>query len=225
VTNASHAGQSLGAFVLDALDERETAEIKDHLRVCADCRTEYDRLVGLRVLLRTVPQEAWTSPPRPSELGLVRLLARMRDERDRARRRTLGWAATVGVAAASLTGLVTLVGIQHTADAPSAQPGVHATPTSQLTGTNHARGINGQINVIPTAWGTKLNVELTGVAPGLKCRLLVIDTNGHRWVAGSWAITSTNAFYWSGAVALPPSQIARVDVATTRGGTKLLTLI
>lgn len=223
MTDASHARQSLGAFVLDALDERETAEIRDHLRICADCRTEYDRLVGLRALLRTVPKEAWTSPPRPSELGLVRLLARMRNERARARRRMLSWAATVGVAAASLTGLVALVGIQRTADPPSAQPGVYAGRTSQLTGTNKTRGINGQINVIPTAWGTKLNVELTGVAPGLKCRLLVIDTHGHRWVAGSWAITSAGAFYWSGAVALPDSQIARVDVATTRG-TKLLTL-
>jgi anti-sigma factor RsiW len=224
VTEASHPIEELGALVLGALDSAETAQVREHLAGCPRCRAELDRLSGLPALLRAVPAQAWTTPPRPSELGLVRLLSRMRAERAQARRRSLGWATVLGAAAASVVALAVVIGV-HPGSAPvTASPTVHATTSRwRLSGANPARHITGRATVLPVAWGSKLAVELSGVPRGLQCELVVVDRSGHRWDAGSWTVTYAGAVYWSGGVAIGERRISHLEVVTTHGA-RLLTL-
>ena len=214
-----HPREAIGAHVLGALDAEEAADLRLHLTGCRECRVEYDRLSRLPDVLALVPEEAWTSPPRPSELGLQRLLSRMHAERRTARRRLVGGAVAAGVAAAAAVGVGVLIGTLGAGDPASTQAGgVQTTAGSwQLDGHNPALDISGEITVVPVRWGSQLNVTLDGVKPGQRCRLVVVDEHGRRWDGGSWTVSYGGHFYWSGGVAIADDRIARVNVVTARG--------
>ncbi len=54
----------LGAFVLGGLSDEDVAEFRNHLRSCAQCRLELDRVAGLPRVLEVVrPSEpGWLTP-------------------------------------------------------------------------------------------------------------------------------------------------------------------
>ena len=54
-TGCQHVRQSLGIYVLGAIDPAERAEVDAHLTGCADCRQELAGLAGLPALLGRVP--------------------------------------------------------------------------------------------------------------------------------------------------------------------------
>ena len=220
-----HPREAIGALVLGALDAEEAADVRLHLGGCRVCRAEHDRLSRLPDLLAVVPEEAWTSPPRPSELGLQRLLSRMRAERRTTRRRLVGGAVAAGVAAAAAVSVGVLIGTLGAGDAGSPQAGGVQTTARpwQLNGHNAALDVSGEITVVPVRWGSQLNVTLDGVKPGQRCRLVVVDDRGRRWDGGSWTVSYRDHFYWSGGVAVADDRIARVNVVTA-GGRRLLSL-
>ena len=220
MSDDAHPQTQLGAFVLGALDPGEAAHVREHVAACEKCQEECDRLSGAARLLTSVPPQAWAQDEaKPSELGLAAMLARMRAERKKTHRRTAATSMALGAAAASavVAGAWGLTA-QNTAP-PAAGPVVRTTvaPSFTLAGSGPARGVHGHVDVVPVAWGTRLDVELDGVQRGLRCRLVVLDRSGRRWNAGSWTVAYQGSFYWSGAVAIPQDRIAAVEVVTTDG--------
>jgi hypothetical protein len=232
VSQTTHPGEAIGPFVLGALEAEEEAEVRRHVAGCPACRREYDQLAGLPALLATMPEEGWTCPPKPSELGLQRLLARVRSERVIARRRVARRGVAAGVAAAAVAAIAVLAGVLGLADRDSPQAGPGPSPTAAtwgLQGRNAALGISGRVTVVPVEWGSRLDVSLAGVKPGQRCRLVVLDVHGRRWDGGSWTVAygsdgyDSGQFSWSGSVAIADDHIEQVEVVTT-GGRRLLTL-
>jgi Putative zinc-finger len=229
VSSHTELRESLGAYVLDALDPDESTLVRDHLRDCPDCRVEYDRLADLPDVLRLVPEMAWRDEA-PPELTLARLLDRVRTEREleqRGTRRRL-WLATAaaGAVAAAVVGVAGVVWT-HSGDDGAAIAGSRPNPTAPtrtLEGTSSNGSIHGRVEVVPVGWGSRLDVELDGVAPGSWCELQVVDTSGHHWDGGSWWVPDTpKALYWSGGVALTADDIAEVNVLAENGA-RLLSL-
>ncbi|MBO0776702.1 MAG: zf-HC2 domain-containing protein, partial [Actinobacteria bacterium] len=96
--------QSLGVYVVGAIDPAERATVDAHLGGCPECREELASLAGLPALLHRVPvaearrlaaegATAGLGPP-PEEL-LPSLLDRVAGLRRARRRRTLAVAAAV----------------------------------------------------------------------------------------------------------------------------------
>ncbi len=218
--------ESLGAYVLGALDPDESTLVRDHLRDCSDCRVEYDRLAGLPDVLRLVPEQAWRDEA-PPELTLARLLERVRAERAQARRgaRRRLWLAT-GAAAAAAAAVVGVVGVvwTHTGDdGTSVTSSNPATSSLTLEGTSPNGAVHGRVEAVSVGWGTRLDVELDGVAPGSWCKLQVVDDSGRRYDGGSWWVPDAPKLHWSGGVALAGDDIAEINVLT-ENGSRLLTL-
>ena len=55
MTGCQHVRQSLGVYVLGAIDPVERARVDTHLVGCLDCREELAGLAGLPALLGRVP--------------------------------------------------------------------------------------------------------------------------------------------------------------------------
>ena len=222
-----HPGEALGAFVLGALDEAEAAQVRAHLAGCPGCRAEQERLADTSGLLAVVPAEAWTDTAQPSELGLRRLLGQVRAERGRRRNRlrTMSLAAAAVALTVAAGGVLWGLNASNPSGGPAtAGPVVQTTATPwRLSASNRARGVSGQVDIVPVGWGSRLDVELKGVPQGSRCRLVVIDKSGTRWDAGSWKVSYGGVFHWSGGVAVGDRRIAAVEVRTT-GGKRLLRL-
>src|SRR5215469_18465526 len=102
--------QSLGVYVLGAIDPAERAQVDEHLATCADCREELASLAGLPALLRRVPmaeaerlavadQADSATDEKPPDHLLPALLARTTQARRVRRWRELAAAAAVAVLA------------------------------------------------------------------------------------------------------------------------------
>ncbi|WP_067181654.1 anti-sigma factor family protein [Microtetraspora niveoalba] len=89
---------SLGAYVLGALDDEETAQVEAHLDECPDCPAELAELSGLPPFLARVSEEDIRHAAEPPREVLDRLLAAT-VRRRRLSRAMLGLAASVVVAA------------------------------------------------------------------------------------------------------------------------------
>ncbi len=216
--------ESLGAYVLGALDTAETAEVTAHLHTCDSCRLDYDRLAGLPNALAMVPAEAWEPAP-PSDLLLGRLLTRLSTEQDadrRAQRRRLVAGSVAAAIAAAIIGGGSVAWLRNASDSSVANPDTVQTAASwRLSGRSADGDVWGSVTVIPVAWGSRMELRLDGVHAGQKCSLVVTDTSGKVWDGGSWRVSYTNDFSWTGGVALADSDIAEVKVVADNGDTLL----
>ncbi|WP_020578143.1 zf-HC2 domain-containing protein [Actinopolymorpha alba] len=210
---------ALGAYVLRALEESEAADVRDHLAGCAGCRAAYDDIAGVPALLSALnPDEVSHGLPSPSETGLHHLLARVRQERARERRRH--WRNAL-VAAALVAVAVGGTGWAAGRWLPPREPVVQATPapTPRLTGVpvqwsvvDPATKVNATVIMSPLAWGTKVDIVVRGVKQGDVCSLVVYDRSGRRWDGGSWRVAYARGVRWSGGVAVATDQVARVEI-------------
>jgi anti-sigma factor RsiW len=233
MTSCLHVRQSLGVYVVGAIDPAERAMVDRHLAGCPDCREELAGLAGLPALLGRVPlEEAAQIAGFPSERTgpghrpdvsppgaetLTPLLARVAQRRRVSRWRNLAAAAAVAlIAAGSAAGAVQL------AQPPSGHPPVgtvvhwdraHATtPGTNVTADVRYRG---------QPWGTQLVAQVSGVKPGTTCQLWVMGAHGQKWLAGSWTVAGgwQNDSY-SESVATPVSAVHGFQV--TSGATVLV---
>lgn len=194
-----HVRQSLGVYVLGAIDPAERSVVDAHLTSCPDCREELAGLAGLPALLGRVPIEeagkiAWSDSPerelpggypdgeRPGEEILTPLLARVAH-----RRRVSRWRNLASVAAAALIAAGAALGAVRLASPPPAGPvaALHwenaqtANPRAQL-----------DVRYAGMPWGTRLDVKVSGIAAGTTCELWVVSRDGTWWPAGGWTVTS-----------------------------------
>jgi Putative zinc-finger len=221
--------EQLGAYVLGALDERETAELAAHIEGCPICRRELTELESVRDLLGDLPPEAMLDgPPEDGELLLQRTLWQVRREaRSYSRRRPL-LAAAAAVLAAALLGVGILVG--QRISAPVVQPTVAPTPsastptpvpgTRTATATDATTGATLDVTVIPAAGWVRVAVRAGGIPAGADCRLVVVADDGRRESAGTWRVSAAgerDGTPLAGFALVDPAEVEAVEVEDLNG--------
>jgi predicted anti-sigma-YlaC factor YlaD len=215
------ARQELGVYLLGAIEPAQRALVERHLPACAQCRAELAGLAELPALLRRVPiEEAWQLPPDATAPtpgpSLAALAGQVSGIRRRRWRLTAAAALTAGFAAAS--GLQALHAI-------GARPPTAAAAQWAVTaqGENPVTGAWAAVRYTPLPWGTEMEVQVTGVAAGTRCQLLVTGPHGQDLAAGGWTIAAGDQAAWY------PASVSFQDTsvsgfAVTAGGKILVTV-
>jgi anti-sigma factor RsiW len=241
MTSCLHIRQSLGVYVVGAIDPAERTMVDLHLAGCPECREELAGLAALPALLGRVPfdeaaqiahfpaepaakrerQGAGARPdPEPARSQtLTPLLAEVTQRRRVSRWRNLAAAAAVAlVAAGSAAGAVQL------AQAPAAHG--HA-PARTFAGWENARATTPGTNATADVryrgqpWGTELVAKVAGIKPGTTCQFWVVGAHGQRWSAGSWTVARAWESY-TASVAAPADAVRAFQV--TAAGRLLVTV-
>jgi hypothetical protein len=216
------SSQLLGAYVLGVLDRQEQDVLRAHLDDCAACRREVDDLREMEAALGEIPPEAFLDgPPPDGELLLQKTLRQVREEtRGRTRQRRTYWLAAAAVAGllalagGLIAGRLTTSDVQLTAT-PSA---TSSTPPGTRTGsaTDAGTGAFMSVTVRPAAGWVRVHADVSGVAAGSSCRLVVVSPDGTREQAGSW-LTSADTAAVDGAALMDPASVAAVQAETYAG--------
>jgi len=220
--------QSLGVYVLGAIDPAERAQVDEHLATCPDCREELASLAGLPALLRRVPTAeaerlavADQADPAAEELSpdemLPSLLTRTAKARRVRRWRELAVAAAVavlalgtGAAAASVLGSGTSGSGSHVA-APAKQNWQTVSASDSQTGATLT------VKYASEPWGTTIAARVSGIPAGTVCQFVVTDTHGHRFMVGGWRVNYRGGPVWYPAsTSLPDASLGTFQV--TAGG-------
>jgi Putative zinc-finger len=205
---------SLGAYLLGSLDSREREEIERHLVSCAECREEIIGLAPLPGMLsRIVPDELREPAERPPLAAVTAPVARRR--RSLGRRRSLAAIATTAVVAAALAVTGTLAAGTLRSGRPEPAPGAQSAIT--LSGTDPRSHIVATAALTASSWGTGVQLQLRGVAPRQRCRLVVHAGDGRAETASTWSWTYADTVTIPGATSIAPPDIAGMDVVAADG--------
>ncbi|TDO52751.1 putative zinc finger protein [Kribbella sp. VKM Ac-2527] len=232
---SEHDHSQLGAYVLGGLEPDEIRTVEEHLAGCAECRTEVSELEEMKEFLGEVPPEAFLDgPPPDGDLLLQRTLREVRAEAAVAvepppsveaparhaaapkRSRWLAVAAAVVIVAGALAGGVAIG--RQSVDQVVAEPPVAG--SKQVTTTDPTTGTTMATTVEPRAGWSWIDVNLTGLKAGAECEMLITDTSGKTWVAGSWVVSPKAAkegSKFSGGVLVPLDKVKSVEVRTVQG--------
>lgn len=225
-TREEHLTESLGAYVLGALDDVETREVATHLAQCPQCRAQVDELAEMKDALGEVPPELFLEgPPADGDLVLQRTLRQVRAEKAsgaRTRNILVGAAAVVAVALALGGGVI--MGRGNAGSTTLALPPPTVTHTTLPAGTKYMSGTSGDVRldvtVLPAAGWVRVNASVTGIPQGEKCVLVVKSKSGDTEVAGSWLVgpkAAKNGTNLDGSALVAPDQVASVAVMNTAG--------
>lgn len=196
MTECQHVRQSLGVYVVGAIDPAERSVVDKHLAGCPDCREELAGLAGLPALLGRVPfQEAEQITRFDSERAeagehldaepaeadvLTPLLAKVAH-----RRRVSRWRSLASVAAVAVIAAGAAIGAIRLANPPAASSSAlhweNVQTANPLT--------NMDVRYAGFPGGVRLEVKVTGIPVGTTCKFWVIGEDGQRWSAGSWTVT------------------------------------
>lgn len=215
-----HELEALGGYVLGALDREEALTVEHHLDGCGHCRAAVPSLYAVRQLLDQAPAEAFLDGPPPEhDLVLPRVLRQVRAER-RAPVRRLAIRLTAVAAAVSAVAAGGAALTVRGADAGRVPTAV--APAGRVIGpvTDPASGARLMATVTPKPGWVMVHVQVSGVAAGERCRLVVVARNGRREVAGSWLVSSQAARSGSaidGAAEVPPDQVGSIEVERADG--------
>lgn len=206
----------MGLVALGVAEPAERAYVHEHCGGCADCAATLDELIVLPDLMSTVDLEhAEAGLPEPSPELFRRIVAETRAERDEitARRRRRRVAVTgVGLAAASAA-VLGVVWLQGGHGQPA---GPDVLVASATDAGSHVRG---SLTVQGVDSGSEIRLNLAGVAPGERCRLIAHGTGGTSEVAGWWVASYDGEATVTGHTSIPPDEIADLRVVTESGQT------
>jgi hypothetical protein len=224
-----HMSESLGAYVLGALDDVEGREVAAHLADCPDCRSQVDELVEMKDALGEVPPEMFLEgPPVDGDFVLQRTLRQVRAEKvsgSRTRNLLVGAAAVVAVAVALGGGVI--MGRNNGSTNEVAIQTQNVIPTTALVaGTKYMSGTNDgarlDVTVLPAAGWVRVNASVTGIPEGQKCVLVVRSKSGETQIAGSWLVgpkAAKSGTNLDGSALVAPDQVASVSVMSMDGHT------
>jgi anti-sigma-K factor RskA len=184
--------QLLGVYVVGAIDPAERALVDEHLPQCPLCRDELAGLAGLPAMLSRVPAAdvEWLDaavtelpgPQEPSDEMLASLLQKVS-----VKRRSRMWRSVAAVAAAAV--------IAAGGAAATMQLTGQSEHSHYSIGGGRARAVspNGLITAVvdysPSAWGTAMRVQVTGIPSGTKCEFWVVGKDGRASSAGTWTVS------------------------------------
>ncbi|MER6958728.1 zf-HC2 domain-containing protein [Streptomyces sp. NPDC000618] len=195
-TRQHPSDETLGAYVLGTLDNDERATLEEHTADCEACRMELAALRDMEAALGEVPPEAFLEgPPEDGELMLQRTLREVRAEQSKGRRRRF---VTVGVGVAASSAALFFGGLMvgHSgstatvASSPPPSPAAGVLVASAVDATTKA---SMRVQLTPFDDYVKINAAVTGVPGGVRCRLVVVSTDGRRETALSWVIPRNGA--------------------------------
>jgi anti-sigma factor RsiW len=195
LTGCQFIRQSLGVYVVGAIDPAERALVDSHLAGCPACREELASLAGLPALLGRVPAaeaeriadfpERFNADIEPGTELLSPLLDRIARQR---RART--WRMAAAAAAAVVVVAGGTAGVLAAAHSPSRS--VSSSATSWDTARATAAGMSLDVRYAKASWGTQLDARVSGIPDGTTCQFWVIGADGSRWPAGSWTVNQSD---------------------------------
>ncbi len=230
-----HDRSFLGPYTLGVLDPDEARAVDQHLAGCADCRAELAELNEMRDILGEVPPEAFLDgPPDDGDLLLQRTLRQVRAESvvveeaplvvepppERPGRTRRGFLVAAGaILVAGALGGGVLIG-QRTADQVVAEVPPDPPGTRVVQATDADTGTAMQAKVIPKAGWVAVEANVKNLPVGAQCKLIVVDTAGRSFEAGSWLVSEKAAAEGSvvdGSALVPIDRVRSVDVITFQG--------
>jgi len=213
----------LGGYLLGGLDEADTDRLDAHLRDCDKCRTELDLLAPVPEMLRALddaPPAAVAAGSRPSPALIESLLARMRAERSRDRRRSMGRRLAAVAAVVLLVAAGVGVIVTRDQDPPAGPPPVAAPSQRAVTAVFEAAdgsGLAGQAVLTGKTWGVSIDLnvsKLPGRGPFV-CR--VSGDDGLVEQAAIWGPTPSGNAKVTGASSIQLRNVHAVAVADRDG--------
>ncbi|WP_229076214.1 zf-HC2 domain-containing protein [Actinoplanes sp. DH11] len=190
----------LGGYLLGGLDEADTDRLDEHLRDCADCRAELDRLAPVPEMLQHLPDArhlgggvplAVSPAARPSSQNIEGLLSRMRAEKHKEvrvnRTRWLVAAAVVLIAAAAIGyGVFTNTGAQQQGP-PEALPSVELLTARFEPAAGSS--VTGSAVITPKVWGVSVALDVSRMSGEAPFLCLVRTKAGATEQAAVWGDT------------------------------------
>jgi anti-sigma factor RsiW len=186
--------QSLGVYVVGALDPAERMLVDLHLAGCRECREELAGLAGLPALLGRVPARdaerviLESAELRDLEEPPAELLARLLKE-VAARRSTGRWRGILAAAAAVVFAIASGVAGAHFLIPGSHSPAPNVAMET-VSASNPVTGAAATVSYRSVSWGTAIDVKVTGIPAGTSCTMWVVKADGTRFPAGSWSVPS-----------------------------------
>jgi hypothetical protein len=173
---------SLGAYALGQLSEEERVGLEAHLQGCPECRAEAESLRGVAQLMPLADPARITEPaPRPPTQLRERIEAMIgaeqASERQTRRRRRFGFALG-GFAAAAAAAVLAIVAFTGGGGA--------GPPEQHISFTHLPKGVEIAATLQPHAFGTEIQMYVSGVRSGTLCRVFLRGENGRRYPAGSF---------------------------------------
>jgi len=174
---------SLGAYALGDLPADERAAVAAHLEGCEECRAELRSLEGVAALLPLADPariEQPTARP-PADLG-ARIEAQIAAESAREgrakRRRRLRFGFGGAIATAAVAAALALVFITGGSEENS--------PAQKVDFASLPKGMSIDATLEPHAFGTEIEMYVSGVRSGTLCRVFLRDAKGRTYSAGSF---------------------------------------
>jgi Putative zinc-finger len=216
---------ALGVYILGAISPADRSTVERHLARCADCRAELAGLAALPGRLGSVPAADLTKlaaderagaarGERPPDVPLQTLLDRVA----RIRRR-LRWRRLAAAVAAVLIVGGGAVAASRVLYSPATQPPVSAVPlVATVTGSDPQTGMSATVKYVRRPWGLALKVQVSGISPGTRCELQVVDASGQDVPAGGWMVAAGHALAWYPASSpLPVADVRGFEITTAQG--------
>jgi hypothetical protein len=207
---------SLGAYVLNALEPREAASVVDHLADCNACRDEVASLsvvvsmldlVALddidRLTHRDATDRSQDRPPDPVPRVVVSPGVEQRTRKRRPRRLAVAIGVVMAVTAAGVVAAVV------------------ETPTSvqavSVRGSDASTHVDAEVAISKRAWGSQLELTVSGAYRAGQCSLIAHSSDGRSDTAATWTATVDGTAHVPGATSITSSQLSELDVVTGNG--------
>jgi hypothetical protein len=174
---------SLGAYALGDLPAEERAQVAAHLEGCAECRAELRSLEGVAALLPLADPARIEGPTvrPPAELG-ARIEAQISAESSREgrakRRSRQRWWAGGAIATAAVVALLAIVVLPI--------GGGENSPAQEVRFASVPKGVSIDATLQPHAFGTEIQMYVSGIRSGTLCRVFLRDAQGKTFSAGSF---------------------------------------
>jgi hypothetical protein len=206
-----------GVYVLGALAAGERAAYERHLPGCVECTRALRDLAGIPGLLGRVRLET-VEQLQPTEPVPATLLPAMQVEVRRARgRRRVAVGSFVAAAVVLLALLAAGIGATVGDDSsPRPHQQLAAAQRMDALGTPSS----GWVSLTQRRWGTQIDLTCTyeGPVAGPTTYVLVVtSTDGRTEQVGTWRTADGQEVHVTMATAVPPADIASVEVRTESG--------
>jgi hypothetical protein len=223
---------ALGVYLLGAISPADRSTVEHHLARCAGCRAELAGLAALPGRLGSVPATDMTRlagderdrtrrDQGPPEVPLQTLLDRAARIRRRLRWRRLAVAA----AALVIVGIGAVAGSRVLYSPATPPPAAAGGPwAATVTGSDPQTGMSATVEYRSRPWGLALQVQVSGISPGTRCELQVVDASGQDVPAGGWMVAAGHAWAWYPASSPLAAANVRGFVITTTQGKNLVSV-
>jgi hypothetical protein len=221
LSSCNEIRQALGVYIVGAIDPAERSIVDAHLSHCLDCREELAGLAGLPALLGRVPyqdaerlalgdEELEEAPAELLDALLAQVSARRRARRWRGIAAAAA-AAIIAVGGGGLAGAI-LMSHRHAPAQPTAQGNSYL-----VQGSNPATHVTAHIDYSAARSGTKMQVQVSGIANGTHCKFWVTTADGQHLLVGSWTVNYSYGDWYKVSTTAAMSQLRSFDISGAHG--------